>query len=301
MCGFKLSSRDVAFMAVFAALSAIVCRVIPGMPVIGVSGSNIKFDAVLAPIYGLIIGPYLGFLAGLIGGVLVADSPLSIYTSFCTAISAMVAGFLTQKSHSSQWYGFKGWMMAASVVGLLILGWYATWVGQQAVFYPVLQFTGLIAILVARERIASAFEKSDEKVRYDWKVKPNYIFCGILTIVLAYIFSKTYLDSIWWFFPYLSLPSYFIGGIIILYGLIGHWIKERVVAAVAVASYCGIVADHMLGNLIYIEIFGLPPSLFMEVLPVSIVERFLFTAIATLFGVGLVFALRSAGLFPQRP
>ena len=79
MTQFNLSTRDIAFTAVFAALSIIVCEVIPGIPIIGGSG-NIKFDAALAPIYGLVIGPYLGALAALVGGLVAAGSGLSILT-----------------------------------------------------------------------------------------------------------------------------------------------------------------------------------------------------------------------------
>lgn len=111
----KLSARDVAFVAIFAALSAVVIEVFPGIPIVGVSGSSIKFDAVLAPIYGLIIGPYLGFLAALIGGLITAGSPFSILTSFSPAVSAMVAGFLTQKNLGSNESRIKGWMLASLV------------------------------------------------------------------------------------------------------------------------------------------------------------------------------------------
>jgi len=35
-------------------------------------------------------------------------------------------------------------------------------------------------------------------------------------------------------------------------------------------------------------------------IPVSIIERIIFTAIATILGVGLVLALRKANLFPRK-
>ncbi len=74
----------------------------------------------------------------------------------------------------------------------------------------------------------------------------------------------------------------------------------------------------MLGNLIFIGSVGifiprdfiesslsalnLPdfPSLFMYVLPISVVERIALTAIATMFGVGLIYALYKAGLFHRK-
>ena len=308
MSWFKLSARDVAFVAVFAALSVVIIKVIPGFPIVGLSDSQIKFDAALAPIYGLIMGPYLGFLAALIGGIVLANSWFSVLTSFSPAISALVAGLLTQRNYSSRSRSFPGWTIAAIVVGLLILGWYATWVGQQALLYPILHISALLAILVVRGRIAIAF-KSDEGTPKGWNLKPNYILLGIVVIVLAYILPKPYLSEIE-VLPYLSLPLYFLGGVLILNGIFGgEEGKLNFVTAVCLASYCGIIADHMVGNLSYISLIGIvfpaewlpgTPALFMSVLPVSVVERLVFTAIATVFGVGLILALRRSRLFHRK-
>jgi len=305
---FKLSARDVAFVAVFAALSVVVIKVIPGFPIFGLSGSQIKFDAALAPIYGLILGPYLGFLAAFIGGIVLANSWFSVLTSFSPAVSALVAGLLTQRNYSSSSRSFPGWATTAIILGLLILGWYATWVGQQALLYPILHISALLAVLVLRGRIATNF-KSDEGTRKGWNLKPNYILMGIVVMVLAYILPKPYLSGIE-ALPYLSLPLYFLGGILILHGIFGgEEGKGNFVAAVCLASYCGIIADHMIGNLAFISLIDivfpledLPhvPTLFMTVLPISVAERLVFTAIATVFGVGLIIALRRSGLFHRK-
>ena len=308
MVKLKLSARDVAFVGVFAALSVVVIRVIPGFPIIGISDSQIKFDAAIAPIYGMILGPYLGFLAAFIGGIVLANSWFSVLTSFAPAVSALVAGLLTQKKVTSSNRSFPGWAAAGIILGLLILGWYATWVGQNALLYPVLHIAGLLIILVFRDRIATAFKNSEE-IRKKWRIKPNYILLGIVVIVLAYVLPKPYLSWIE-ILQYLSLPLYFLGAIIILHGIFGgEEGKVNFVIAVSLASYCGIIADHMIGNLSYISLIGIvfppewlpdTPALFMSILPVSVAERLVFTAIATIFGVGLVLALRRSGLFPRK-
>jgi hypothetical protein len=304
----KLTARDVAYVAIFAALSVVVIKVIPGFPIFGLSGSQIKFDAAIAPIYGLIMGPYLGFLAAFLGGIVLANSWFSVLTSFSPAVSALVAGLLTQRNYSSSSRSFPGWATATIILGLLISGWYATWVGQQALLYPILHISALLAILVVRGRIATAF-KREEGTQKRWNVKPNYILLGIVVMVLAYILPKPYLSEIETL-PYLSLPLYFLGGILILHGILGgEEGKGNFVVAVCLASYCGIIVDHMIGNLAFISLIGivfrledLPhvPTLFMSVLPVSVVERLVFTAIATVFGVGLIIALRKSGLFHRK-
>ncbi len=310
---FKLSSRDVAFVAIFSAFSAVVIRFLPGIPIVGVPGSNIKFDAVLAPIYGLVIGPYLGFLAALIGGLITAGSPFTIFTSFSPAVSALVAGFLTQKNLGSNGSKIRGWMFASVVLGSLISGWYLTAVGQQAPFYPVLHFAALALILVTRNWTASRFEEGKVEEVENRHVKPTHLLIGIIIVVLAYMFTRPYSSDVS-ILPYFSLPLFLLGGILIVYSLFGIG-RSSFVLAVSVASYCGIIADHMLGNLIFInavgiliplsvieEYFlrpvGLPdiPALFMYMIPVSAIERVLFTIVATILGVGLILAIRRANL-----
>jgi len=318
MSKLKLSSVEVAFVAIFAALSVVVSKVIPGIPIVGVPDARISLDAALAPIYGIIIGPYLGALAALFGGLIAAGSVFSVLTSFCTAVSAFVAGFLVRKNWSFLGRNLGGWTIAASTLILLILGWYATWIGQQAPLYPILHFFGLLIILAFRGRIAIYFEESTGSKEKKWMVKPSFILLGISIFVLGYIISKPYWLDISWpeFLPYLSLPSYFFGGILIVYGLFVKGNGMKFAASVGLSTYCGIIADHMLGNIIFISVInwlipfeviqtyflqphGLPSvaALFMFMIPISAVERFLLAAIATVIGVGLVLTLRKAGLF----
>ncbi|MEM2851381.1 MAG: ECF transporter S component [Candidatus Bathyarchaeia archaeon] len=251
----QLTVRDIAFVAIFAALSVVVEVLLPGIPIIGVSGAQITLDAVLAPIYGLVLGPYLGALAALIGGLVVARSPFSVLTSFCPCISAFVAGMITKKYYRINNHSVNGWMIAAATLGLLILGWYFTWVGLEAPFYPVLHLIGLVIILVLQVRLANFFLQGD---------------------------------------------------------------KGKLTVAVALSSYCGLISDHMLGNLIFISVIGwlipvdavqawltglhLPTvgALFMYVLPISAVERGVMTVVATLIGVSLILALRAARFMPRR-
>jgi len=251
----RLSTREIAFLALFAALSAVVSKFVPGFPILGGSGS-IKFGSALAPVYGLFVGPYLGALAALIGGLVAADNLFGALTSFGTAISAFITGMLTQGKGNPRGSQLKGWMVVTAVFSLLISGWYITWVGQRAPLYPVLHFLGLLVVLIGREWIAHSFKGNN---------------------------------------------------------------KGKLVISIGLASYCGIIANHMFGNLVFIEGIGflipvqvvegwlkalkLPdvPSLFMYLIPISAIERSLMTAIATLVGASLVPILRSAGLFHRGP
>jgi len=254
MSGGIISTREIAFTAIFAALSVVIILFIPGIPIVGMAGARITLDAAIAPVYGLIIGPYLGAIAAFLGGIIVAGYKgwhlFSVLTSFCPAVSALVAGTLISRRRGP----IRNWVVSALVLIVLIAGWYGTGVGRRAPLYPVLHIAGLLLVLRLR----------------GWA-------------------SDLYQSGVGW----------------------------RLTLAVAASSYAGIIADHMLGNLIFItgigwfiplkvvggwlKGLGLPSgsALCMYMLPVSTVERLAMTAVATIFGVALITALRASGLMPS--
>jgi hypothetical protein len=132
------------------------------------------------------------------------------------------------------------------------------------------------------------------------------------------MFSKPYIIEKIVILPFLSLPLYLIAAVLILYGIFGKG-RFSFISSVFLTSYCGIITDHMLGNLIFIgvidvliplksiqrnflEPMGLPdvPSLFMYMIPVSAAERLLMTAIATIFGVGLLITLHRLSFLSRK-
>jgi hypothetical protein len=309
MINTRISALNIALMAIFAALSWIVSEFVPGIPIIGASGSRISFDVALAPIYGIIIGPYFGFLAALIGGLVAAGSVFTILTSFCTGISAFVAGMLVTR-RTGVGKALQGWIFSATAISLLIIGWYSTEVGRQAPFYPIPHIIGLLIVLGARGWIAKKIEEEEkeEKISSMKRLDPQSFTWGVICLTLGITCYFTYLDlaniaeglSLLGILSFLAYSMLIIGAFSIIYGIFS-WIRPGFVTAIALACYCGIIADHMLGNLIFLGMIdvvapGLKdvPELFMIVLPISVVERTLFTAIASTIAVALLSALRKA-------
>ncbi|MCS7115192.1 MAG: ECF transporter S component [Nitrososphaerota archaeon] len=313
----KISAREVALTATFAALSWIVSKFIPGIPIIGAEGSKISWDVSLAPIYGVIIGPYLGFLAALIGGLVAAGSLFTVLTSFCTGVSAFVAGMLTDKERKSY-----GWALSAAVIALLLAGWYSTEVGRTAPFYPVLHIAGLLIALFARgwisERLAEGKPEGKNAIPREFNVRPLalgivLVFAGSVVYTRHAAFLK-FMGATEFASGTLSFTAYalLIVGILSAVYSFFNWIKPGFVTAVALACYCGIIADHMLGNLIFLGMIdAVAPALkeapseviagiFMGVLPISVVERVLFTAIATVIAVALLPTLRKVGIIYRK-
>jgi len=58
MSEMKLSSKQVAIIAIFAALYGIVSR-LPGIPIVG-GASKIEPVLILDPIVGILLGPWIG-------------------------------------------------------------------------------------------------------------------------------------------------------------------------------------------------------------------------------------------------
>lgn len=65
----KVSARHVALVAVFAALYYVLSLVSPKIPSIGLPDLRIQLEALMASVFGIILGPYLGALSAFTGAL----------------------------------------------------------------------------------------------------------------------------------------------------------------------------------------------------------------------------------------
>jgi hypothetical protein len=95
----KISTKQVALLAVFSALYAVL-RIIPLGPLIGLSGSFAVSDA-LAPIIGIILGPFTGGLSVIIGtftAMALGKAPIFMGLDFLPAfVNTVAVGFLIRR------------------------------------------------------------------------------------------------------------------------------------------------------------------------------------------------------------
>lgn len=253
----KPMTKQIALISVFAALIVIVTR-IPGIPILGglaQGGGRIELSVILYPSIGIMLGPWMGFIAAFLGNLIAWVIPTSTVFGLLLipagAVAAFVSGCLSQTT------GQLNWKVAASVLVALNTLWYLTPVGREAPFYPILHLVALALIILFRKQIAE----------------------------------------------YVHDPS-----------------RDRIVIGVAICTYVAIMADHMFGNLVWISSIGLvfpleavrdavkalgmvwlklgiyvPSSsigdIFMLVLPISAIERGIYTLVATVLGVSLIRAI----------
>ncbi len=250
----KISTKNITLTAVFAGVFYILST-LPGIPIIGAAGKIDLVLAALGPIYGTILGPWLGGIAAFLGAIISWWLPpgtpgiSGLVMTPCPLIGALVAGGLSTRKYED-----RGWIISLVVMGALVLGWYATWVGMAAPLYPIMHMVALSIILLFRHNISEL------------------------------IWSEN---------------------------------KAKSTLGVTLASYCGVMADHMAGNLIFIntlgivfswegiekwlQSLGLPdiPSLFMYMLPISASERAIILVAAIIIGSALLIALRKARLIQE--
>lgn len=113
----KISSRHVALVAIFAALYFVLSLISPYVPAIGIPELKIKLEALIASVFGLILGPYLGGLAAFLGAFIAwvlppgSMSPYGAPFLLSPPINALVVGFIF----------YRRWKWAFALFSLLIL------------------------------------------------------------------------------------------------------------------------------------------------------------------------------------
>lgn len=107
-------TKVLASIAIFSALYAVM-RIIPTVPMIGVEGAYFSLSDVLAPIYGIVLGPYLGGASVLIGTFIgmSAKPPVFLGLDFLPAfVNAVALGFLMRRK----------WVPVVALFALLLAG-----------------------------------------------------------------------------------------------------------------------------------------------------------------------------------
>jgi hypothetical protein len=117
----KLTTKSIALVAIFAALYYVVSLVSPFIPAVGVPEITIKLEALLASIFGMLMGPYLGSLTAFIGAfvtwILPPSGGISYGMPFLVAppLNALVVGFIF----------YKKWKYAfVTLISLIAVFWF---------------------------------------------------------------------------------------------------------------------------------------------------------------------------------
>lgn len=105
-----------ALVVIFAALYYVLSLVSPYVPSVGLPDLKIQLEALIASVFGLILGPYLGALAAFSGALMTwvlppgSMSPLGAPFLLSPPINAMVVGFIF----------YRKWKWGFALLGILI-------------------------------------------------------------------------------------------------------------------------------------------------------------------------------------
>lgn len=256
----RIPAKRVAVIAVFAALTIALAKLLPGIPIVGLpqGQGSISPTVILYPIMGLILGPILGFLTAVIANIIVWVIPpqtiFGLLTIPAGGLAACVSGYIARKPNT-------GWMKAAVILALLIGFWYITPIGFEAPLYPIpLHVTAVVLTLIFNRRLYGWLEESSRRYR------------SIVALSIA-SFAGIMADHMW-------------GNLMFILG-VGLYIPMKTIRDTLNAL--GVLAVKM--GLPNMPLKGLG-DLFMFMLPVSAVERVTMTIIATLIGLAVFRALK---------
>ncbi len=113
----KLTTRQIALIAVFAALYYILSLITPHIP-IGVGDVKISLEALIATIFGLVLGPYLGAATAFLGAFVTwtlppsGMSPANFPFLLSPPINALVTGLIYYKKWNWGFLVFSGLIIA---------------------------------------------------------------------------------------------------------------------------------------------------------------------------------------------
>jgi hypothetical protein len=152
----KLMTKDVGLIVCFTALY-VVFGFLKISPIIGLPGQAITAAAIIAPIIGIILGPYIGTLSTVLGGVVGFSFGYFSPPSFVSGVfAASCAGML---------YVGKRGVCAFTYFSLLFLFGFYPFVGPIWLYPPLMwfQIAGFLILVSPLQSVASKNLNSSNK------------------------------------------------------------------------------------------------------------------------------------------
>lgn len=156
----KITSRQIALTAIFAALYVGISVAIPFAIPMGVPGLEIALPALFATIFGIIIGPYLGTAAAFIGALaslaLLGMSPYSVPFLLSPPLNAFVSGSLFYKKWKQAVIPFVV-IMVAFLFTPPVSGFNSVQIAIWVLWDKILAVALIAPLMLFRKRLAAGF------------------------------------------------------------------------------------------------------------------------------------------------
>lgn len=150
-----MKARDLGILAAFSSIYAVI-SLIPGFPVMGLPGLDIRITRSLESIYGIILGPFLGPLSAFIGAIvgrIAMGGGIGVLFSPLALISSFIAGYITWK---------KDWKIPTTIFSIIIIWWYVA-IGMQIPYYAIPHLMGLSILPIFNKKICNFLNSNKKK------------------------------------------------------------------------------------------------------------------------------------------
>ncbi len=168
----KLSTKELALAVTFTALYAVL-GLMKISPIIGLPGQAITAAAIIAPLIGIILGPYLGTLSTLLGGAIGFSLGFLSQPSFASGIAAALSAGLVRSRR-------RVIALLFYVVLWFSLAFYPT-VGP-AWLYPAYLTFQAVGLIILIPPFQSTITKGFNSYRGSWLVFAYFATCLASTL-----------------------------------------------------------------------------------------------------------------------
>lgn len=170
----KLTTKDVALTACFAALYAVFC-LFPLFQIVGLPSKSITMAAIIAPIIGILLGPYLGALSTILGGT------IGFFAGFFS-LPSFVSGVVVAFSAGALYFNKRS-LCAFTYFSLFFFFGFYPFVGPVWIYPPLMWFQ-IIGFLILVSPLQSVALKNMWNSKSNTKLVPAF-FITSLTSTLA--------------------------------------------------------------------------------------------------------------------
>lgn len=187
--GRRLETKEVALLVFFTALYTYFCF-IPAFPIVGLPSKAITLAAITAPIIGIILGPYLGMLSTLLGGLIgLFFAPAFFAPSLASGIvTAVFAGMLHANKRS---------ICAFLYFSLLFFFGFYPFVGP-VWLYPPLMWFQIIGFLVLISPMQSVVSKNMRNSNNNSKFSFAFLTVFLMSTLAGQIAGSLTYELISW-------------------------------------------------------------------------------------------------------
>jgi hypothetical protein len=185
----KLKAKDVALIICFTALYTYF-SFIPAFPIVGLQGGAITLAAITAPIIGIILGPYLGMLSTLLGGI------VGLFFAPTFFPPSLVSGIVTTV-FAGMLYENKRGICTFVYFSLLIFFGFYPFVGP-VWLYPLLMWLQIIGFLVLVSPLKLTFSKNMRNSRNKSKLSFPFFVVFLISTLAGQIAGSLTFELISW-------------------------------------------------------------------------------------------------------